>query len=161
MVKSFYLSVFTLIFLLVFCSSGKLQKVNFSGIWRIDSLKSNFGRFVVPVAIKIVQATDSINIERTMHTGRGDTRYVTDKLPLDGKPMMKTIGTANSSVSMKWSGQALVEMARFHDDKTNSTYQATETWSLSPDSKTLTIDRVIANDGEGSHGVSKTVYHRE
>jgi hypothetical protein len=161
MVKSFCRIVFALILLAVFCSSAKLQKVNFSGIWRIDSLKSNFGRFVVPVAIKIVQATDTINIESTMHTGRGDTRYVTDKLPLDGKPMMKTIGTANSSVSMKWSGQVLVETARFHDDKTNSTYQATETWSISPDSKTLTIDRVIANDGEGGHGVSKAIYHRE
>jgi len=38
---------------------------------------------------------------------------------------------------------------------------ATEAWTLSPDRKTLAIDRVIANDGDGGHGTSKAVYHRE
>ena len=81
------------------CSSTKFQKINFSGIWKVDSLKSNFGRFVVPVTLKIVQTTDTIS--------------------------------------------------------------TTETWTLSPDRRTLTIDRVIANDGEGGHGVSKAVYNRQ
>jgi hypothetical protein len=156
--------VLALILLAAFSDSAKLQNVNFSGIWKVDSLKTNYGGFgtgSTAVTIKIVQTKDTISIERTLHPGRGDTRYVTDKLPLDGKTMMKTIGTANSSVSVKWSGQALVETARFRDDKTNSTYQATETWSLSPDGKTLTIDRVVEDDGNGGQGTSKVVYHRE
>jgi hypothetical protein len=161
MVKSFYRSVFALILLAVFCSSAKLQKVDFSGIWKVDSLKSNFGRFVVPVTLKIVQTTDTISIGKTYHRGPGDTLSFTYKLSLDGKTMTDTRGTSKSSQSIKWSGQSLFETSSAHDDTHNTTYQATETWTLSPGSKTLTIDRVIANDGEGGHGVSKAVYNRQ
>jgi hypothetical protein len=152
--------VFVLIFLAAFCNSAISQKVNFSGIWQVDSQKSNFGRFVVPVTLKIVQTTDTISIGKTYHRGPGDTLSFTYKLSLDGKTMTDTRGTAKSSQSIKWSGQSLVETSIFHDDTNNSTYQATETWTLSPDSKTLTVDRAIANDGEGGHGISKAVYNR-
>jgi hypothetical protein len=160
-IKSFYSGVFALILLAVFCCSAKLQKVNFSGIWQVDSLKSNFGRYVVPVTLKIVQTTDTISIEKTIHRGPGDNLSFTYKLPLDGKTMTDTRGTAKSSQSIKWSGQALLETSIFRDDTHNTTYQAAETWTLSPDSKTLTVDRAIANDGDGGRGTSKAVYHRE
>jgi hypothetical protein len=151
--------VFALILLAVFCNSAKSQKVNFSGHWKIDSLKSNYGRFVVPVTLKIVQTTDTISIGKTYHRGPGDTLSFTYKLSLDGKPVTDTRGTAKSSQSIKWSGQALFETSSAHESTHNTTYQATETWTLSPDSKTLTVDRVIANDGDGGHGTSKAVYH--
>jgi hypothetical protein len=38
-------SIFALLFPAVFCNSAKFQKVNFSGIWKIDSLKANYGGF--------------------------------------------------------------------------------------------------------------------
>jgi hypothetical protein len=154
-------SVFALVLLAGFSNSAKSQKVNFSGRWKVDSLKSNFGGYMSAVTLKIVQATDTITIEPTMRTGRGETRSSTEKLPLNGKTMMNTNGTTKSSVSIKWSGQALVETSSFRDDTHNTTYQATETWTLSPDSKTLTVDRVVANDGEGGHGASKAVYNRQ
>ena len=162
-IKLFYSGVFALILLAVFSSSAKSQKVNFSGIWKVDALKSNYGGYgpaAAAVKLKIVQAKDTISIERTIHPGGGAARSFTDKLPLDGKRITNTKGTTKSSVSIKWSGQALVETSSYHDDKFNKTYQATETWTLSPDGKTLTIDRVVANDGEGGHGASKAVYHR-
>jgi hypothetical protein len=69
--------------LLAGCSnSAKSQKVNFSGIWNVDSLMSNFGGYVAAVKFKIAQTTDTISIERTMRTGPGDVRSFTDKLPL-------------------------------------------------------------------------------
>ena len=94
-------SVFVLLFLAVFCNSAKSQKVDFSGLWKVDPLKSNFGRFVVPVALKIVQATDTISIGNTYHRGRGDTLSFTYKLSLDGKTKTETRGTAKSSQSIK------------------------------------------------------------
>jgi hypothetical protein len=157
--KSLYRSVFALILLAGFSNSARSQKVDFSGIWKVDSLKSNFGRFVVPVTLKIVQTTDTISIGNTYHRGPGDTLSVTYKLSLDGKTKTDTRGTAKSSQSIKWSGQSLLETSSAHEDTHNTTYQATETWTLSPDRRTLTIDRVIANDGDGGHGTSKTVYH--
>jgi len=160
MVKSFYCSVFPLILLALLSNSAKSQKVDFSGIWRIDSLKSNFGRFVVPAAIKIVQTIDTISIGKIYHRFPGDTLSFTYKLPLDGKTMTDTRGNAKSSQSIKWSGQALVEKSNMHEDTHNTTYQATETWSLSPDRRMLTNDRVIGNDGDGGQGTSKVVYHR-
>ncbi|HSZ85781.1 MAG TPA: hypothetical protein VK787_07105 [Puia sp.] len=160
-IKLFYNSFLALVFSAAFSHSAKSQTVNFSGTWKVDSLKSNFGGFVSPVRLKIVQTIDTLSIESAFHTGRGDARSFTDKLPLDGKPMTNTKGTTKSSVSVKWSGQALVETASYLDVASNSTYQATETWTLSPDRKTLTIARVIANDGEGGHGVSNAIYHRE
>lgn len=66
-----------------------------------------------------------------------------------------------SIISIKWSGQALVEKSRYQDDSHNARYQATETWTLSRDSKTLTIDRLIEDDGNGGQGTSKEVYSRE
>ena len=162
-IKLFYISVLTLILLGVFSNSAKSQKVNFSGIWKVDTLRSNYGGYgpaAAAVKLKIVQAKDTISIERTIHPGRGAARSFTDKLPLDGKTMTNTKGTTKSSVSIKWSGRALVETSSYRDDKFNKTYQATETWTLSPDGKTLTIDRVVVNDGEGGHGASKAVYHR-
>jgi hypothetical protein len=160
-IKLSYSGVFALILLAVFSNSARSQKVDFSGIWKVDSLKSNFRGFVAPIKIKIEQTTDTISIQRTMRTGRGDIRSFTNKLPLDGKTMTNTNGPEKSIISIKWSGQALVEKSRAHEDTHNTTYQATETWTLSPDRKTLTIDRVVANDGDGGHGVSKAVYHRE
>jgi hypothetical protein len=79
-IKLFYSGVFALILLAGFSNSAKSQKVNFSGLWKIDSLKSNFGGFVAAVTFKIAQTTDTISIERTMRTGRGDARSFTDKL---------------------------------------------------------------------------------
>jgi hypothetical protein len=116
---------------------------------------------VSAVTLKIKQTTDTISIERTLRTGRGEIRSFTHKLSLDGKTMTNTSGAVKSSLSIKWSGQALVETSNYHEDTHNTTYQATETWTLSPDSKTLTNDRVVANDGDGGHGTSKAVYHRE
>lgn len=162
-IKLFYSGVFVLILLTVFSSSAMPPKVNFSGIWKVDTLKSNYGGFgpaAAAVTLKIVQAKDTISIERTINPGGGVARSFTDKLPLDGKPMTNTKGTTKSSLSIKWFGQALVETSSYHDDKFNKTYQATETWTLSADGKTLTIDRVVANDGEGGHGASKAVYNR-
>jgi hypothetical protein len=163
-IKSFYSGVFALILLAGFSNSAKSQKVNFSGIWNVDSLKTNYGGFgtgSTAVTLKIVQTIDTFSTERTFRPGRGEARPVTDRLPLDGKTMTNTINTTKSSLSIKWFGQALVETESYRDDTYNKTYQATETWTLSPDSKTLTIDRIVANDGEGGHGVSKAVYHRE
>jgi hypothetical protein len=65
------------------------------------------------------------------------------------------------NINFKRSGQSLFETSIAHEDMHNTTYQATETWTLSPDSKALTVDRVIANDGDGGHDTSKAVYHRE
>ena len=158
--KSLYASAFTLILLVVFSNSAISQKANFSGLWKVDSLKSNFGRFVSAVKLKIEQTTDTISIEPTMRTGQGDTRSFVNKLPL-GKTMTETRGTTKSIISIEWSGQALVQKSRYQDDTHNAKYQATETWTLSPDSKTLTIDRVIEDDGDGGHGTCKAVYHRE
>jgi hypothetical protein len=160
-IKSVYSGVFALI-LLAGCSNSALsQRVNFSGTWKIDSLKTNFGGFMAPVTYKIAQTKDTISIERTIRPGRGDARSFTEKLPLDGKTMTNTHGNEKSITSIKWSGQALVESSWAHEDTHNTTYQATETWTLSPDGKTLTNDRVVANDGDGGHGTSKAVYHRE
>jgi|GEM_PF-5454337 hypothetical protein len=159
-IKSLYPSVFTGILLVVFSSPALSQKVNFSGLWKVDSIESNFGRFVSAVKIKIEQTTDTISFEPTMRTGQGDTRSFVNKLPLD-KTMTETRGTTKSIISIKWSGQALVQKSLFQDDAHNSKYQATETYTLSPDRKTLTVDRVIEDDGDGGHGTSKAVYHRE
>jgi hypothetical protein len=65
------------------------------------------------------------------------------------------------SLSAKWSGQALVKTSSYHDVVTKAIYQATETWTLSPNRKTLTNARVILNDGVGGQGVSNGIYHRE
>ncbi len=161
MVKFSYTSIFTLILLVCFSNPAISQKVNFSGLWKVDSQMSNFRGFVAAVKIKIEQTTDTISIQRTMRTGRGDIRTNTDKLPLDGKTMTNTNGTKKSIISIKWSGQALVEKSRYQDDSNNAKYQATETWTLSPDSNTLTIDRLIEDDGNGGQGTSKEVYRRE
>jgi hypothetical protein len=160
-IKLFYCSFFALVFSAAFSHSAKSQTVNFSGTWKIDSLKSNFGRFISPVRLKIVQTKDTLSIERTLHPVRDVVRSFRDKLPLDGKTMTNTNGTMKISLSIKWSGQALVETSGYVDATSNKIYQATETWTLSPDKKTLTIGRVIANDGEGGHGVSNAIYHRE
>ena len=88
------------------------------------------------------------------------TRTFSEKLPLDGKTVTGIKGNAKTSRSIKWSGQALVSTSTFIDVKTGSTYQATETWTLSESRKTLTVARILANDGEGGHGASNAVYHR-
>lgn len=160
-IKLVYGSFFALVFSAAFCHSAKSQTTNFSGTYKVDSLKSNFGRFVSPVRLKIVQTKDSISIERTLHPRPGLTRSDTDKLSLDGKTMTSTNFTTRSSLSIKWSSQALVETSSYHDVKTKAIYQATETWTLSPDRKTLTNARVILNDGDGGQGVSRAVYNRE
>jgi len=52
--------------------------------------------------------------------------------------MTNTNGTTKSSLSIKWAGQALVETSNYRDDTHNARYEATETWTLSPDIPIIT-----------------------
>jgi hypothetical protein len=160
-ISLFYGSLLALAFSTVFSHSTKSQTANFSGNWKVDSIKNNFGGLISPVAYKIAQTIDSITIEGTLHPAPGVTRTSREKLSLDGKAIVKATGSMKSSFSAKWSGNALVKTSIYINVASNKTFQATETWTISDGRKTLTVARILLNDGEGGHGASNAIYHRE
>lgn len=131
------------------CSAFTLVKApaNFSGEWKLNESKSDLGQFANFAAKKMkVEATEtSATVERT-RTGRdGQEQTSKETLSYDGKETESTVfGNSKKKSTVKWSddGQAMTVNAVTLIDRNGQTMEikTQETWKLSDEGKTLTID---------------------
>lgn len=136
----------------IFClctSATLLFVVNFSGDWKLNESKSELGQFGrgAARAIKVVSSdANGIVIERTTTNRDGETVVRKESLTFDGKEFETTGGFGNSKRKMKakWSddGNAMVIDAVTIVDRDGQTMEIkqSETWKLSADGNTLTIE---------------------
>jgi hypothetical protein len=143
---------------LLVCFSGilvfttKAQKSDFSGVWKLNKEKSDFGNSSpnsAPVQIIIKQTKEEISIERKQFFANGDSTQYVEKLNFKGEPVETKIkDDLTKTVRLKWSEDktALMEEAKYSNNMDTK-----GKWSLSKDGKELILDRQFAVGEQSDH----------
>lgn len=115
-------------------------KPNFSGDWKLDTAKSDFGGFPGPSSMtqKISHEDPSLKIAAKMSTDNGDfdfeSRYTTD-----GKESVNQFGPNSMKSTLTWEADVLLinSKGQFGDNEVTMK----DKWELSGDGTTLTVSR--------------------
>jgi hypothetical protein len=161
------LVAFSLMLVILISVAATFLKADFSGEWVLDQQKSSLGEMggrMASTKLKVTQENTIITIVRTSNGQMGEV-VTTDKLTFDGKESASVGGREGST------RKAALKLA---DDKNTMTVSSVtvlsfngnsfeinskENWSLSADSKTLTIDA----EATTQMGVTQTklVYNKQ
>lgn len=114
------------------------QKPDFTGTWKLNVAKSDFGLLGGPTSRTdgIIHQGASLSISTIADDVQGKQQYKIN-YTTDGKEAINKLGPYEVKSILKWSGRNLVISSRFIYNNVNITSEAT--WTLSPDGKTLTI----------------------
>lgn len=123
-------------------------KPNFSGEWKLNASKSEFGPMPAPASRtdKIKHEDPSLKINTSSSGPQGDVNFDLS-YTTDGTETTNQIRGNPTKSTAKWDGDALVIVtkAKFQDNDIT----LNDRWTLSEDGKTLTIQRKItAPQGE-------------
>jgi hypothetical protein len=137
MIRKTLCTTFCLALLAITCLAQ--QKPDFSGTWKLNVAKSDFGNFPAPtsrtdvVVHKEPSLTDSVSAETT----QGKIEYVAN-YSTDGKETTNKVRDRDTKSTAKWDGNSLQIHSVFNINDTEVTANAT--WTLSGDGKTLNIN---------------------
>jgi len=127
--------------LLLAASAPAQSKPNFSGDWKLNIAKSTFGQMPAPSSLteKITHADPSLKVQTAQSGDFGD--FNSDfSFTTDGKECQNAMGDLFKMTStVKWDGDILMFDSKM--DFQGNAMTGTEKWSLSPDGKTLTVQR--------------------
>jgi len=119
------------------------KKPDFSGQWRMNDQKSDFGKFPMPTSITrtIVQKGPNVSVD-TVERGANGEHTARAIYRTDGVDTTNRFNTGEGTSHAFWDGQTLVIRTSM---KTKSGVDVVmeERWDLSPDRKTLTTDSHI------------------
>ena len=126
-----------------------LAASNFTGDWKLNTSKSNFGEMPPPQSMtqKIAHNEPKLKVAVKMSGQMGDIEFESN-YTTDGKECTNEFRGSSSKSTVKWSGDALLfEMkGRFGD----TDFTMRDKWSLSEGGKTLTFERHFSSSmGEG------------
>jgi hypothetical protein len=140
--KTFALFGLTLFSTLAFAAQqAQPAQPNFSGEWKMNAAKSDFGQLPPPTSFvrKIVQAGPSISIVEEQ-SAAGANSTTTRKLTTDGKAAPLELNGMAAACSAAWQGTDLIATTAME----GAGLRFTDTMSLSADRKTLTSKVHIA-----------------
>ncbi len=120
------------------------QKPDFSGTWKLNVAKSEFGALPGPQSRTdvIIHKGPSFSDSVTAETAEGKQQYTTN-YTTDGKEAVNKIGPRDVNTTVKWSGNGLVFSSKLLYNDSDVTVETT--WALSGDGKTLTISAHYAS----------------
>lgn len=123
---------------------------NFSGEWKLNVAKSDFGGVGAPEMLTRSIKHDEPLLEIHTHQKRGDVDLTTElKYTTDGKPAINKIQGSEAKGTARWDGSSLVieSWREFQGVEIKSR----EVWALSADGKTLTIRNHITVPQQGEY----------
>jgi len=138
----------TFLIALPLVSAFAQQKPDFTGTWKLNVAKSDFGPLPGPTSRTdvITHKEPSISDKVTADTAQGKLEYVLS-YTTDGKEAVNKIGPREIKSTLKWAGSNLVISSKFLYNDAEVTSEVT--WSLSPDGKTFTVSaHFISTMGE-------------
>jgi hypothetical protein len=143
-------AVFATALLTLCLSATAAPKPDFTGAWRLNLEKSDFGPLPAPQAGgSKIEHRDPILKVRVTRTGDNGESSSDLKLTTDGKESVDTVDGLAVKSTAHWDGEALVIESRLSVDGNQVTI--TQRWTLSRDGKVLTMVRKIASpDGDAS-----------
>jgi hypothetical protein len=133
-------------------------KPNFSGEWRMDAEKSDFGKFPAPTTIlrTIIQKDPDLIVDTTQRAANGEqTAHVVYRT--DGAETKNQFNTGEGLSHAFWDGNDLVIRTTMKNSKGLDVLME-ERWSLSADRQTLTTLSHIETSKGGAD--LKLVCHR-
>jgi hypothetical protein len=139
-------STFRLISLtLLIAAVGLVQaqaKTDFSGTWKANTSKSDFGPMPPPDSIteKIAHADPSLKVNIAQIGGSGDMTYDMT-YTTDGKECVNTVAGNEFKTTLKWDGDDLVADTKGSFD--GNDFTAKDRWALADGGKTMTVTRHI------------------
>jgi hypothetical protein len=139
------LSAFLLFALAAVSTAAPAQaKPNFSGEWKLNVSRSDFGPLPVPVSRtdKIKHEEPALKVTTTQASQQGEGTFELN-YTTDGKESVNEIRGNSMKSTSKWDGDTLVieTKANFNGND----LMLSDKWSLSADGKVLTINRHIAS----------------
>jgi hypothetical protein len=122
---------------MTFLAAPSQAATNFSGEWKLNLAKSDYGPAPAPEFMTRTIKHDDPVLQMSTHQKGANGEATTQlKYTTDGKPVENT--TPPSKGSAKWDGDKLViDSVR---DFQGADLKFHEVWTLSPDGKTLTIN---------------------
>jgi hypothetical protein len=149
------------VFLLMLATAALMlaaDKPNFSGVWKLDASKSDFGQRPAPEKMErtVEHAEPSMKVKMLTVSPRGE-RSTESSYTTDGKPGKAQIMGQDAKVMAKWKGDTLV-VTLTADFQGNEVKQE-EVWKLSGDGKTLMTETTI--DSPQGQMQTKTVFTKQ
>jgi hypothetical protein len=118
---------------------------DFSGDWKLDLEKSDFGQMPAPVAMTYaVKYEDPSMSVKWMFDGEWGRMDGESKYSTDGKPVTNTFGQMSMESTAKWEGATLKVHSTGDFPGGEMTFD--DEWTMSADGKTFTIKRTISSD---------------
>lgn len=133
--KSFILA-FAALTAFAFGAAQAQAKPNFSGTWKLNNDKSEFGPMPAPekMVMTITHAEPNLNVKTAQSGGQGDMEYEA-KYVTDGTETTNTIGPMEAKSTCKWDGDALKIVTKLNLGGSDVVIDGK--WVLSEDGKTI------------------------
>jgi hypothetical protein len=144
---------------LSFLAVNAVAAPNFTGAWRLNVLKSVYGKVPAPSSMirTILQDGNSLSMTTLQKGSQGEVT-TNLKYTLDGKPVTNTTATGDSKSIARWDGAHLaIETSR---EVQGAELKSAETWDLSSDGKSLTIETHLTLPQQGEF-VVKQVFDKQ
>jgi len=120
-------------------------KTDFSGTWKVNAAKSDFGPMPAPDTMteKITHQDPSLKANVASTGGpQGDMTYDIN-YTTDGKECVNHVGDNEFKSTLNWDGDVLV--AETKGSFSGTDFTSKDRWTLSADGKTLTIARHVTS----------------
>ncbi len=130
--------VFRFLPLLALAVASAFGATDFSGTWKLDGAKSDFGPIPAPETMTRVvsQSGDSISIETTQKNEQGEVKTKIS-FKLDGSASESKTSLGEVKGNAKWEGEKLRIKSTRETQGVEITFD--ELWALAPDKKSISI----------------------
>jgi len=126
--------------MLIFGALSLPAKPNFTGHWKLNLSKSDFGQMPAPDSLtQTVTHSDPNLTVAIKQSGEGGEIEVESKYTTDGKECVNQVGPAEVKSTLKFEGETLVIVSKGQFGDT--AFTMTDKWTVSEDGKVLTIMR--------------------
>jgi len=133
---------------LAFFALSLFAKPDFTGDWKLNTSKSDFGQFPAPSSMtqKVAHQEPSLKLATKMATDNGDFEFEA-AYTTDGKECTNQFGPNPMKSTAKWEGDILIIDTKGSFGDAEITIN--DKWALSADGKTLTLTRhFVSSQGE-------------
>lgn len=119
-------------------------KPSFTGDWKLNSAKSEFGQFPAPSSMsqKVTHDDPALKVATKMATDNGDFDFEST-YSTDGKETSNSFGPNPMKSVAQWEGEVLTIQTKGQFGDNEVTIK--DKWTLSEDGKTITIQRHFAS----------------
>ena len=129
---------------LIGCAALAADKPNFTGSWKLNNAKSDFGPMPQgPDKFeRKVDHNDPAMKVNTVQSMGGNERTTDVAFTIDGKEHEVTMGQSTGKITANWK-DAVLEVVTKREVQGNA-FTSTDKWTLSADGKLLTVDSAIS-----------------